>query len=314
MSIMGTIQMDRTMLRFHRDRIKRNWRYRRSGFSTRPHPEVLAALKADGFAIIPKAIDPAALLGVREEMERLLDAGRCLNRVSKDSARAAGDLGGAAVFLDEEEMSRGQEYYRRHTNYVSVADPLVNCPSVVGAAFDELLIDIAAGYFGCIPGVGGLNLRKSFVNDLPEFDTLYFHSDGNSPRFLKFFFYLNDVDEDGGPFCYVRGSHREKFRGWRDKYRWTPAEIEAAYGAERILNLTGEVGDLIVADTTGFHRGTKVRRRDRSMLTVNYTVHREYWNTHPSCRIGSAAYAGLSDKQKAATDFAEVVEDRRTAR
>ena len=169
-----------------------------------------------------------------------------------------------------------------------------------------MLIDIAAGYLNCIPSIGGINLRKSFVNDLPEFDTLYFHSDENSPKFVKFFFYLNEVDEHGGPFCYVRGSNRKKFRGWRAKYRWSFDEIADKYGKERIVNLTGGVGDLIIADTTGFHRGTKVRSSDRSMLTVDYVVHPEYWNSHAEFEIAADSYARLSAKQKAAADFLRV--------
>jgi hypothetical protein len=300
-----SVQTD--FLRFQLDRLKRGRKYRSLRRSIEPHDAVLRQLREDGFAVLRGRADKGPLLELRREMEAHLDSGRHLTGVSKDSARVAGDLGGAAVYLGEEELAQGQEYYRSHTNYASIADPLLNCPAAARFVFADLLIDIAAGYFGCVPGVGGLNLRKSFVNDLPEFDTLHFHSDGNSPRFVKFFYYLNDVDRDGGPFCYVRGSHREKFKGWRSKYRWTPDEIESIYGSDRVTYLTADVGDVIVADTTGFHRGTKVRARDRSMLTVNYTVHPEYWSVHPAYKLDSASYEGLSAKQKAVTDFAEIV-------
>ena len=33
---------------------------------------------------------------------------------------------------------------------------------------------------------------------------------------MKFFLYLNDVDEDGGPFCIVKGSFKNKFEGWNN--------------------------------------------------------------------------------------------------
>jgi hypothetical protein len=217
-----------------------------------------------------------------------------------------GDLAGTSAFLTAEEMARGEEYYRHHTNYISIAEPLVNCPSATGLAFDDMLIDIAAGYLGGFPAVGGLNLRKSFANDLPEYDTLHFHCDGNSPHFVKFFFYLNNVDERGGPFCYVRGSHREKFDGWDSKYRWLPGEIEAAYGKDRVVYLTADVGDVLIADTTGFHRGSKVLGDDRSMLTVNYVLHPEYWNPAPQFKIAADAYDRLTPKQRAAADFLEV--------
>lgn len=296
----------RNTLRFRRELAKRVRRYKDSGFVLDPHTSIVEKLNQDGFAVVKGAFDPSILLRIKEELERHLDKGSCLTRISRDSSRIDGDRGAPTTYLDQSEVAQGQSYFRQHTNYVSVARPLINCPSTVAAAFDERLIDIAAGYLNCIPSLGGINLRKSFVNDLPEFDTLYFHSDENSPKFIKFFFYLNEVDEDGGPFCYVRGSNRRKFSGWTSKYRWSFDEIAARYGADKIVNLTGTVGDLIMADTTGFHRGTKVRSHDRSMLTVDYVVHPEYWDTHASFKIDTESYERFSAKQKAAADFLTV--------
>ena len=87
---------------------------------------------------------------------------------------------------------------------------------------------------------------------------------------------------------------------------WLPAEIESVYGEERVVYLTAEVGDVLVADTTGFHRGTKVLGHDRSMLTVNYVLHPEYWNPAPQFKLGADAYDRLTPKQRAAADFLEV--------
>jgi hypothetical protein len=266
---------------------------------------VAERLHRDGYAILRGVGDKEVLAEVKRELERELDAGAHL-WASEDAVRAPGDLSAPPVWMGPEELARGQDYLRRHTNFVTVTDCLVTCPSIIKAAFDDLLIDIASAYLGCIAGVGTLNLRKSYVNDLADFDTLYFHSDTNSPRFVKFFYYLNDVDENGGPFCYVRGSHRKRFRGWRRKHRWTSDEIEAVYGKENILYLTANVGDVIVADTTGFHRGTKVRSRDRSMLTVNYVVHAEDWGK-ARYKIAARDYERLSARQKAVADFLDVI-------
>jgi hypothetical protein len=240
---------------------------------------------------------------VRDEFEAHLDRGTCLNRAADDTAREAGDLSPPRRFLSDDDLAGGQGALRGRTNFLSVNDPFVNCPATVDLAFDDVVLDVAAAYLDCPPAVGGGNLRKSFVNDLPDFDTLYFHSDPNSPRFLKFFFYLHDVGEGGGPFCYVTGSHREKFTGWRVKYRWTPNEIEARYGRDRICYLTAAAGDLVVADTTGFHRGTKVRTADRSMLTVDLVVHPEFGGKDAPMHIAAGAVARMDARRRAAADL-----------
>jgi hypothetical protein len=55
----------------------------------------------------------------------------------------------------------------------------------------------------CQPAFGTCNLRKSFVNNMSEGGNQIYHVDPNSPRFLKFFVYLDDVDENGGPFIKI---------------------------------------------------------------------------------------------------------------
>ncbi len=302
------ITRQREVDRFNGDRGIRRKRYKHFNGFRKVDSSIIRSLNKHGFAIIKDAIDKKLLLRIKFEFEEHLNNGTCLNTISKDSARVLGDTNASTVFLKGDELLKGQDYFRQHTNYVSVNDPLLNYPSTIKAAFAECLIDIATLYLKCIPAIGSLNLRKSFANNLPEFDTLYFHSDLNSPKFLKFFFYLNDVDENGGPFCYVKGSHKKKFRGWKRKYRWTFEEICTIYGKERIINLTADLGDLIVANTTGFHRGTKVRTNDRVMLTVDYVIQEEFGGKSPRFKLLRADYESLSSKQKAAADFLEVVD------
>jgi hypothetical protein len=283
----------------------RRWRYRT--LTTRAYPQLINQLKQDGCAVFRNAINPALLLELRAEAEEHLTARTCLSRMSKDSVRPVERVDGHSVFLTPEEVALGERYWREHTNNVQITDPLLNCPAAVTVAFQPLLIDIATGYLGCLPAIGGANLRKSYANTIPPFSTNYFHCDGNSKRFLKCFFYLNDVDEHGGPFCYVRGSHRQKFDGWRKKYRWSFDEIAAQYGEDRIVNLTANLGDLVIADTTGFHRGTKVRSTDRWLWTMNYDVEPEYGGTQRPFKILQSEHDKLSRKQRAVADFLEVV-------
>ena len=33
-----------------------------------------------------------------------------------------------------------------------------------------------------------------------------------------------------------------------------------------------------MADTNGMHRGTQVKTKERTMLTLNYVIHKEEWN------------------------------------
>ena len=303
----------RRLRRYERDRQRRMRTYASAGLEFARHDEIVAQLQQDGFAVIPQAFDRDRLASVRIDLESQLNRGKSLRPVTRDAARQPGERERTASRLTDEEIARGQDYCRHQTNHVAVANPMVNCPSIVPLCFAPLLIDIAAGYFDCIPAIGGFNLRKSFVNNLPAFDTLHFHVDPNSPRFLKFFLYLNDVSVQGGPFCYVRGSHRRKFVGWTRQHRWTRQEIERHYLPTDIIDLTASMGDLIVADTTGFHRGNKAVSLDRAMLTVDYVVHPEFNGRQPTAafQVCQEHVANMTAKQRAVADFLEVVPERR---
>jgi len=292
---------------FEEDRQKRRGKFQGKTFGTKPYPRIIEELEVHGYSRINGAVDKATILKLREEFEAHLNAATCLLPVSKDSARKPGDRSASSTVMTQEELKKGQEFCRTHTNNMAISEPMVNCKTTIELAFHEMLFDIAYQYLDCVPGVGGMNLRKSFANNLSEFDTLFFHVDPNSPKFLKFFFYLNEVDENGGPFCYVRGSHKKRFKGWQKKYRWTSDEIAEIYGKENILNLTANVGDIIVADTNGFHRGTKVSSCDRSMLTIDYVIHTEFDGKQPGFKISQSDVQRLSEKQRAAADFLQFV-------
>jgi hypothetical protein len=184
-----------------------------------------------------------------------------------------------------------------------VAQPLVNLPSAASIAFDDLLVDVATAYLRCLPGVGTLNARESLVSEGPPVETMLFHCDRNSIRFLKFFFYLNRVDPGGGPFTYVEGSHARKFAGWSSKHRWAHAEIVRLYGEQSIRYLTGDLGDVIVANTTGFHRGTKPEHARRLMFTVDYGIHAERGGSDGRFWMLEEDVAALPAERRPVADF-----------
>ena len=137
-------------------------------------------------------------------------------------------------------------------------------------------------------------------------DEFHFHVDvqdyASARRFLAFFFYLNDVDENGGPFCIVEESHRVKFDGCYDKYRWSTDEINTIYGEEKVKYLTANVGDLIIANTTAFHRGTKPISSDRTMITLDWVIHPEFFS-NPEFKIAKSKFDNMPDWKKPVLDY-----------
>jgi hypothetical protein len=202
---------------------------------------------------------------------------------------------------------KGQLQY--NDNYTEqVGHPLLTCPGVTDVAFNDEVIKLAKTFFGCMPVINNAQLRKSKATTLHENNlsgngqTTRWHCDKDSPRFLKFFFYLTDVEIENGPFTYVKGSHKEKFDNWKSKYRWSDEEILSKFGEDRIISLCANVGDLIIANTNGFHKGKKVESGERILLTIYTGVHPTEWSKMGG-KIGIDDYNKLSEFKKPIAGF-----------
>lgn len=206
-------------------------------------------------------------------------------------------------------IEKDEHVARKDQRNIVINQPLLNVETAAKIAFDDSLIKIATSFFGCVPAIGTCNLRKSMVNNLPNEGTYLFHRDFNSTvKILKFFFYLNDVSVNNGPFTYVEGSNRKMFNGWWLKHRWTDDEMSSIYGKDSIKKITANVGDLIMARTNGWHKGQKLLEGDRTMLTINYVVHPEMSSgiSQPPSkrfRIKKEFYDSLPEWKKPVADF-----------
>ena len=204
-------------------------------------------------------------------------------------------------------QGKSQEEARKSMLMNQVNHPEENVSEIHRLIFNDFMIDIAGAYIGCYPGLGTVNLRKSFLTELSEDGTQLFHSDPNSPKFLKFFIYFQDVDEKGGPLCYVEGSHKKKFPGWAVPYRQPNTTINDKYDEEDIKVLTANKGDLLIADTNGFHRGIRPINQERIMLTLDFLAHVEDFKIENRARIIKDDFDKLDDKHKPFCDFLNTV-------
>jgi hypothetical protein len=104
------------------------------------------------------------------------------------------------------------------------------------------------------------------------------HRDSINRRQLKFIVYLSDVGSVNGNFQYMPKSHRvwDKLGQNRflkkglSEYRYSQENIDTLVkNGNRVDELTGSQGTLIVADTSGIHRGKPIVEGVRYAMT-NY--------------------------------------------
>jgi hypothetical protein len=102
------------------------------------------------------------------------------------------------------------------------------------------------------------------------------HYDFDDRHLLKAFLYLDDVDQDTGPFEYVAGSQpggaHHGVRPWRPMgYGRVPEEdVRRNVPDEAIRTFAAPRGTIIFCNTSGLHRGGFATARARVLATATY--------------------------------------------
>ena len=135
---------------------------------------IVDKLNNKGYAILKNVVDKELLQKVRDDAEKIWDEGI--------------NVKGASGKFSQ--LNKPHDAFE-----LAVKDPIYNCPSIVPLVFNDISMMVATALFECIPAIGTLNFRKSFVNPKTEArGTQQWHVDRNSPRIMKTFKYLLIVE------------------------------------------------------------------------------------------------------------------------
>lgn len=150
-------------------------------------------------------------------------------------------------------------------------------------ALSRPVLELIASYYGLFPRLVDISIHYTMLTDTPASASQLWHRDPGDLKLVKVFLYLNDVDEHGGPFCYIPGTqpcgplshvkppHLDKELEGRERlWRITDEEMRAVIPEKRWVKCTGPIGTMVVADTIGYHRGLKPVKRERTMVCFTY--------------------------------------------
>lgn len=155
-----------------------------------------------------------------------------------------------------------------------------NCTAIKKLESDPELLAIAAKFLGAAPIHMATELWWSFPTAATPLEQLkaaqVFHYDMDDYRFIKFFFYLTDVDILSGPHVCIRGSHiNKKFShqllGVRCASK-ADSEIVNYYGSENVVTICGSAGLGFAEDTYCFHKGSPPREKERLLLQIEFAI------------------------------------------
>lgn len=170
-------------------------------------------------------------------------------------------------------------------------------------ALDNNLISIAGNYFNSLPKIAFLKAWRvnSGADDLAE---MSFHMDHHGHRFLKAFWYLNDVNEGCGHHEYIKKTHFQpkldsaikdapielkqdikNKRNLKGKHLMNN-ELVINFFKDDLLKISGKEGTCFIEDTRGLHRGTRMPEgSNRIIYQVLYVPYLSYKDKNSHSKI-----------------------------
>jgi hypothetical protein len=143
-------------------------------------------------------------------------------------------------------------------------------------ALDPKLLGHASRYLGFQPFLYDIKGWLNSPSPEPAAQSQLWHRDPEDRHMLKVFFYLVDVDASTGPFEFIPQTHGKGRHGpvrvpHAHRKRILDEEIAPVFPPATWRRCTGPANTAILADTTGFHRGGRVERGRRALVTMTYT-------------------------------------------
>ena len=142
-------------------------------------------------------------------------------------------------------------------------------------ALNDNIIGLASKYLNTIPFLAYIYIFYSFPNNTTQSSQL-FHCDTEDDSQLKFFFYLDDVDDENGPFVFIpKNKSLEIMR--KTKYqgkRLSDDDVFKNIQKNEVIKFVGKKGSGLAIDTCGcLHYGSRENKTPRKLLMIQYTNH-----------------------------------------
>lgn len=275
----------------------------------------LAALHKDGLLLKPSLLNRSSLLAVGARVDDFVRRLDCLGRLRHHRLELEQERLGIAtgqIFLDPAKIT-SEEHLAQECSNVSIRDPYLNLPEIIDLTLDPAIIRVASDYFGCVPVLSYVKVIKTFAGGIDAADTQFYHRDSGSYWILKAFIYLNDVDTNGGPFCYARRSHAATRGGsqFPDSIyaRFDDADVAEMFGRNNVIECVGSVGDVWFAETIGMHKGKRPDTVPLRIIILTFCVEKEKGFAYNPIKIRASDLARLSPLQRAVCDELAVVEE-----
>lgn len=167
-------------------------------------------------------------------------------------------------------------YVGNYANQLGTIDMASRYPDIYLWGIQQRLVTIIGHYIQQPVAYLATNLRRDIANG-KQVGTRIWHRDSEDWRMLKVIIYLNDTDDEGGPFEYIPKSLTPADGAFDHAGPLMDSTMQQIIPQSLWKSCTGAAGTVIFVDTAAvFHHG-KVPQTERYSLFFTYTSKRPLW-------------------------------------
>ncbi len=211
----------------------------------------------------------------RTTVEKLFGDTRLLNALQADAERFL-HRPEQREQIQTRESNDGAKWYVIRALGLKPRGPVPN--SIADVALDDRVLSIVNTYLGLSSRLRYVDLWYNLAAGPgePPIDSEHWHRDNEDVKFVKLFFYLDDVDDDTGPLTYIRGTqpggaYANVFPAQPPRGSYPPESLlRSAIPSSQVKVCTGKAGTLVLYDASGFHRGGRATNKPRRLMVATY--------------------------------------------
>ena len=217
------------------------------------------------------SITDEAIASLRSEGVYVSTVERLLGSAAPAYRQAMAD---ALALLQRTPASAGVTWCQRGASTdLAPGDLLAHLPSLYLFGLSTTLLAIAEQYLRLPVAYHGAVLRHSLI-DGNQVGPRLWHRDGEDRHVLRSVVYLNDVDENGGPFEYVPrpiATAKAKATALSKLGQRSDAQMAAHVPRELWKRCVGPAGTVVLADTAQvFHHESLQRDTERAVVMMGH--------------------------------------------
>ena len=164
----------------------------------------------------------------------------------------------------------------RPARFTYETSDLLEIPEIQEILLSDKILKTANLYLKSIPIIDIVTAWWTFPTiETDKKAAQFWHFDMDRSKWLKVFIYLNDVNLDNGPHCFIKKSHLNNgidFKIRKKGYnRLEDSIIDYHYSKNDIEYIFGKKGAILFEDTRGLHKGLRVKKDSRLLLQIQFS-------------------------------------------